>query len=123
MYTYKERNKATKELYKILYTEKENTKLEDVKKCVEDGAHLTGIRLSYGIPLLYAIKQSCTSDIITYLVEKGGIDWNYKEPSISEHYDALPKKKFVECITYITYDSIMNELIKKNIITQIINIL
>jgi hypothetical protein len=107
------RIKATRELYKVLYTEGKNTKLEDVKRCVENGAYLSGIRLSYGIPLLYAIKQSCTSDIIAYLVEKGGLDWDYKEPSITEHYDAPPKKRFVECIDYIVYDSIMNELIRK----------
>jgi hypothetical protein len=105
------RNKATKELYKLIYYEGKNTKIEDVKKCVEDGAYLTGIRTTYGIPLLYAMYKLCSPDIIAYLVEKGGLDWNYKEPLRAEYYNYHSDIKLIVDIDFITYDSIMNYLI------------
>jgi hypothetical protein len=110
-FTEEQRNEATQELYKTIYYGKENTNLEDVIKCVENGAYLTGITSSYGIPLLYAMNEWCSPNIIKYLAEKGGVDWDYKVPFKVEYYAYYPDLKHIIDIDYISYNSIKNLLI------------
>ncbi len=72
---------ATRGLYRLFcmnyYTHLE-TKVEDVKYFLDNGAYLTGFLTRKGLPIHYAIFYQCSPTIIQLLKEYGGIDMNYK---------------------------------------------
>ncbi len=68
-------DEATRELYKLLHCNSyKKVTTEDVQRCIDNGAMLTGIKSSYGIPLTCAIENRCDISIIKLLVKNGGID-------------------------------------------------
>lgn len=51
---------------------------EIIKKYIENGVQLNGFTDEVVPPLLIAVESSYSPEIIQYLVDKGGIDWDYK---------------------------------------------
>ena len=100
-------DEATVELYKCIHKNGKNTSLEDVQRYVEAGAHLRNVETLFGPPLLCALEHLCKPPILKYLIEKGGIDWEYKKGKYTFYSETEPTITLV----YITYNTIRNELI------------
>jgi len=136
-------DEATRDLYKLLYTNEENTKYEDVKECIDRGAKLKNIKASYGSPLVYALRLCCDIPVIKLLIESGGADMNYKSGQIDEVFITDPNKigvvlfgeDYVSCLSihnvllYTYYSAIgsaseinqtVDELYKQGYITEIV---
>jgi hypothetical protein len=107
-----EREKATIELYRLLYYKKDKTTLDDIKKVIEKGAYLNNINSIYGMPLLYAIDQFCHPDIIQYLKDKGGTDNKCVTSSVQNLYNYEYKKGTFVDINFIQYHSVKNSLLE-----------
>jgi hypothetical protein len=71
-------SELTSILFSILNTKKENTKLTDIMDLIEKGVLLTFNTKYRSTPLMSAIKNMCTIDVVKYIIEKGGIDWDSK---------------------------------------------
>ena len=99
------KDEATQELYKVIFYNKEKTKLEDIQWLVEQRCYLSGITAIYGLPLVHALKMNCDKEIIRYLVEKCGIDSNDKNICIDEvyQYKKYFSKKTNTHLTGITF--------------------
>lgn len=108
-------DEATRDLYKLLYTEQENTKYEDVKQCIDRGAKLRDIEAFYGSPLIYAMRLGCDISIIKLIIDSGGADMNYKSGQIDEVFITDPNKMGVVLLgeDYIECLSIHNILLYK----------
>jgi hypothetical protein len=119
---------VTRELYKLIYMHKNTCTYNDVKLCIDNGAILTHIESSYGIPLLFAMRSNCNYDVIKLLVSARGIDFNYKvakfhniwydftpAPSADTILDSAYYENLVPDICdvdFIYYDSIYNYLLQ-----------
>jgi hypothetical protein len=106
-----EREKATIELYRLFYYEKDKSKLEDVKRIVEKGAYLNNINSIYGMPLLYAIDQFCHPDIIQYLKDKGGTDNKRVTARVHTLYNYTFYRGVFLDINYVQYHTLKNSLL------------
>lgn len=102
-------DEATVALYNCIYTNGRNTTLEEIQRYVEAGAHLHNVETQYGPPLLFALECLCELPILKYLIEKGGIDWEYKKGRYIHLSEDDPAWFAIKCITY---HSIKNELIR-----------
>jgi hypothetical protein len=100
-------DEATIELYKYIYKNHWNSTVEGIQPFVEAGARLRDIETLYGPPLLYALSSKCSIPVLKYLIEKGGIDWNYKKGHFRYYLEDVPQLHHVS----IMYNTIRNELL------------
>jgi hypothetical protein len=100
-------DEASVALYKCMYYNRQYTSLEEVQQYVEAGARLRDIETLFGPPLLCALNSMCKPPILKYLIEKGGIDWEYKKGKYTFYSEVEP----TITLLYITYNTILNELI------------
>lgn len=100
-------DEATIELYKYIYKNHRNSTVEGIQPLVEAGARLRDIETLYGPPLLHALSSKCSIPVLKYLIEKGGIDWNYKKGHFQYYLEDAPQLHHIS----IMYNTIRNELL------------
>ena len=108
-------DKATRELYKLLYIKREKTQYNDVKELINRGARLRNVRSKYGLPICLALNVKCSIDIIQLIKENGGVDFEYKSYNYIDIGDAYytTDKIFIQYeINIVDCVTIKNELIK-----------
>jgi hypothetical protein len=101
---------ATKKLYRILFDENDNADLADLQECIDNGAKLTDIECSEGIPIVYAMELQLPAYIIQFLANNGGIDMNSNSISDYIFWYYLPDGDFND-IFIMHKNNIMNTLI------------